>query len=120
MSQKDLRQRTKAFAIETIRLCEALPKNEVCRVIGRQLLRAATSVGANYRAACRAKSRNDFICKMNIVEEEADEAAYWIELLIENGLAASPMAGALLQEANELIAISVASINTARKSVTSK
>jgi four helix bundle protein len=83
MGQKDLGQRTKQFALRIIRLVEALPKGRTADVIGRQLLRCEASVGANYRAACRARSNADFISKMGIVEEEADESLYWMELLIE-------------------------------------
>src|SRR6266702_3433124 len=85
MQSKDLVARTKKFALATIKFCEALPKDETSRVLGRQLLRAGTSVGANYRAAQRAKSRPDFISKMATVLEEADECVYWVELLVEAG-----------------------------------
>ena len=84
-------------------------------VIGRQLLRSGTSVGANYRAACRAKSAADFISKMGTVEEEADESLYWMELLIEAEIAKSVKLEPLMNEADELLAITVSSINTARK-----
>ena len=116
MSNENLKKRTKKFALEVIKFFEALPKNETCRILGRQLLRAGTSVGANYRAACRAKSNADFISKMGTVEEEADESNYWIELLIEDGKVSEAKAAPLLKEANELLAITVSSINTARKS----
>jgi four helix bundle protein len=116
MSNENLKKRTKKFALEVVRFVEGLPKNETCRVLGRQLLRSGTSVGANYRAACRAKSTADFINKMGTVEEEADESAYWIELLIEDGKVSESKATPLLKEANELVAITVSSINTARKS----
>lgn len=116
MSNENLKQRTKKFALDVIKLFEALPKNETCRILGRQLLRSGTSVGANYRAACRAKSTADFISKMGTVEEEADESAYWIELLVEDGKVHGIKAAPLLKEANELVAITVSSINTARKS----
>jgi four helix bundle protein len=99
-----------------IRATEALPKNRSADVIGRQLLRSGTSVGANYRAACRSRSAADFISKMGVVEEEADESAYWMELLIDAGLIAAQRLAPLFQEAEELVAIAVASINTARKS----
>jgi four helix bundle protein len=78
MAQKDLKERTKQFALRIIRLVEALPKGRAADVIGRQLLRCGTSVGANYRAACRARSNAEFISKMGIVEEEADESLYWM------------------------------------------
>jgi len=85
-------------------------------VLGRQLLRAGTSVGANYRAVCRSKSPADFISKMGTVEEEADESGYWMELLVDAGKVKAAKMSALLQEAGELTAIAVSSINTARKS----
>jgi four helix bundle protein len=114
VKENDLKMRTKQFALEIIRLVEALPKDETSRILGRQLLRAGTSVGANYRAAKRAKSNADFIHKMGTVEEEADECGYWLELLVESNKIAPPKAMPLQNEANELVAITVASINTAR------
>ena len=116
MSNENLKKRTKMFALEVVKFVEGLPKNESCRVLGRQLLRSGTSVGANYRAACRAKSNADFISKMGTVEEEADESAYWIELLMDAGKVTEIKAAPLLKEANELVAIAVSSINTTRKS----
>lgn len=116
MHEPDLKKRTKRFALAVITFVEALAKDEVCRVLGRQLLRAGTSVGANYRAACRAKSNADFINKLGNVEEEADECGYWLELLLECGKAEPRSAEPLTREASELVAITIASINTARKS----
>ena len=116
MKESDLRKRTRKFALEIIRFVESLPKDETCRVLGRQLLRSGTSVGANYRAACRAKSPADFIAKMGTVEEESDESGFWLELLIDSGKVPTSTAAGLLSEAGELTAISVASINTARRS----
>jgi len=110
----DLLDRTKKFALATVKFCEQLPKDETSRVLGRQLLRSGTSVGANYRAAHRAKSKPDFISKLGTVLEEADESAYWIELLTEAGKIDSNKSAALHGEANELVAIAVSSINTAR------
>ena len=115
MNEKDLKQRTKQFALQVVRFCETLPKDETSRILGRQLLRSGTSVGANYRAVCRVKSNADFTSKFGTVLDEADESAYWMELLIEPGKAAHERADALLTEANKLVAISVSSINTARK-----
>lgn len=113
MDRDALIGRTKRFALEVIRLTGDLPKQRAADVIGRQLLRAGTSVGANYRAACRARSRAEFIAKLGIVEEEADECIYWIDLLTESGLVADgPLAG-LKGEANELLSIIVASKKTA-------
>lgn len=116
MHNENLKIRTKQFALRIIKLVESLPKDEVSRVLGRQLLRAGTSVGANYRAACRSKSKTDFISKMGTVEEEADEYGYWMELLVESEKVSPAKLFALMKEADELTAIAVTSINTARKS----
>ena len=116
MANEDLKRRTKRFALSIIKLVEALPPGRICDVLGKQLLRSGTSVGANYRAACRAKSKPDFISKLGNVEEEADESSYWMELLHESGKVRREQVGALIQEANELLAITIASINTARAS----
>ena len=111
-----MKGRTKQFALRVIRVVQSLPeRNRAAEVIGRQLLRASTSVGANYRAACRAKSRADFIHKLGTVEEEADESLYWMELLIESGLIGAEKLKSLMQEGDEILAIVVASINTARR-----
>jgi len=114
-SKNDLLNRTKQFALRVIRLVECLPKGRTADVIGRQLLRSGTSVGANYRSACRARSKADFIAKMGIVEEEADESRFWMELLVEAGIVRPEKLADLMNEADELIAIIVASIRTARK-----
>lgn len=111
----DLKARTKRFALEVIRLVESLPKTITTSTLGRQLLRAGTSVGANYRAACRARSAADFVAKMGIVEEEADESIYWMELLCEAGILSQNKINPLRDEAGELLAITVSSIKTARK-----
>ena len=116
MDKEVMKKRTKQFALRVIKVTEALPSKRTADVIGRQLLRSATSVGANYRAACRAKSNADFIAKMGTVEEEADESMYWMELLIEAGLVKEDRLSALMDEANQLVAIVVASIKTARRS----
>jgi four helix bundle protein len=110
---EDLKRRTKQFSLRVIRLCETLPSKPAARIIANQLLRAATSVGANYRAACRARSNADFISKMGIVLEETDESAYWLELLVESGLVTQQRLSELLREAEELIAIFAASKITA-------
>ncbi|MGR3311166.1 MAG: four helix bundle protein [Candidatus Brocadiales bacterium] len=112
---EDLKERTKNFALNIIRLTELLPRNRTADIISRQLLRSGTSVGANYRAACRARSRADFISKMGIVEEEADEALYWLELLLDAKLVNQNQIQNLMDEANAIIAIVVTSIKTARK-----
>jgi len=109
----DLKVRTKVFALRVIRAYRALPSSDEARVIGRQLLRSATSVGANYRAACRARSRAEFIAKLGIVLEEADEA-YWLELLLETGILDHKRLDPLLREANELTSIFVSSLRTAK------
>jgi four helix bundle protein len=115
MTEDELKQRTKAFALRIIRLVEALPRSPTAEVLGRQLLRSATSVAANYRSACRAKSKADFIHKMGTVEEEADESLFWLELIAESGLTRAARLGALRQEADELTAIFTASGRTAKQ-----
>lgn len=107
--------RTKQFALDVIRLVEPLPKTRSAEVISRQLLRSATSVAANYRAACRGRSKAEFVAKLGIVEEEADESQFWLELLQETGLISKDDGEKLRREANELTAIIVASIRTAKK-----
>ena len=116
MNNENLKLRTKRFALRVIKMVEGLPEDQVSRVLGNQLLRGGTSVGANYRAACRSRSPADYISKMGIVEEEADESGYWIELLVDAGKVKAVKVSALMKEAGELTAIAVASINTARKS----
>jgi len=111
----DLKDRTRAFALEVVSLVEDLPRGRSADAIGNQLLRSGTSVGANYRAACRARSRREFLAKLGIVEEEADESQFWLDLLIERGLADSDRVMKLRDEARQLVAIVVSSIRTARK-----
>jgi four helix bundle protein len=108
-------ERTFQFGIRCVRLVESLPKSMSGQTIGRQLLRAGTSVGANYRAAVRGRSRGDFVSRMGIVEEECDEALYWIDVLVELGLTSGKRVEQLRSEGNEIIAITVSSIKTARK-----
>ena len=114
MNADEMKKRTRAFALRVIRLVESLPNTKTADVIGKQLLRCSMSVGANYRASCRAKSQADFVAKMGIVEEEADEAIYWIEILVESGLIGKDRVANLLDEANQIVAIVVTSIKTAR------
>ena len=114
MNAEEFKKRTKIFALRVIRLCEALPRFRTSDVIGRQLLRCGTSVGANYRSVCRAKSKADFIAKMDIVEEECDEAIYWMELMIEAALADEKRIVDLKAEANEILSMVVASIKTSK------
>jgi four helix bundle protein len=115
MKHDNLKERTKQFALRIIRLVESLPKGRTSDVIGRQLLRSGTSVAANYRAACRARSTADFISKMGIVEEEADETIFWMEILVDTKIMEKKLLSDLMNEADELLAIFVASIKTARK-----
>ena len=115
MTPDKLKKRTKNFALTIIKIVETLPKVLSDQIIGKQLLRSGTSVGANYRSACRARSSADFISKMTIVEEEADESIYWMELLVEGGLLDEQRLTSNITEAKELLAITVSSINTARK-----
>jgi four helix bundle protein len=112
-----LKPRTKQFALRVIRLTESLPKTAPAQVIGKQLLRSALSVGANYRSACRARSRADFVSKMGLVEEEADESAYWMEMLVEADIMKKDGLGLLMDEASAIAAMVVASIRTARKTL---
>ena len=115
VAQVRLRVLTKAFALAIVRLVEELPRNRGGFVIGDQLLRAGTSVGANYRAACRARSRKEFIAKMGIVEEEADESEYWLELAVDSGLLAGSRVLPLKDAARRILGMTVASIRTARR-----
>jgi len=101
----ELRGRTKEFALRIIRMFVALPKTDVARVLGRQVLRSGTSVGANYREAYRARSRAEFISKLGDCLKELEESAYWLELLVDSGTVSSPKMAALLQENSELLAI---------------
>ena len=114
MTQDELKKRTRQFALRVIELVVTFPDSFLGRHVGGQLTRSATSVAANYRASCRAKSNADFISKMGIVEEEADESAFWIEFSVDTKMAAADRVANLLDEANQLVAIVVASINTAR------
>ncbi|MGD0694003.1 MAG: four helix bundle protein [Terriglobia bacterium] len=110
-----MRQRTKRFALRIIRLFRALPKAEEARILGRQFLRSGTGVAANYRSACRARSGADFVSKIGIALEEADETAFWLELLIEAEIISEQRLKALLAEADELVRIFSATRTTAKK-----
>ena len=114
MTREEMKARTKAYANRIVKLCEALPNKWVARTLGMQLLRSGTSVGANYRAVCRAKSTADFLNKLRIVEEECDESLFWMELLVDNNLVKASRLSALMKEADELLAIVVSSAKTAR------
>jgi four helix bundle protein len=111
---EQLRQRTKALAVRIVRLYRSLPESRDAQIMGTQLLRCGTSVGANYRAVCRARSKADFVSKIGIVLEEADETVFWLELLIETGIMPEPRVKELLQEARELTAIFTATQRTSR------
>ena len=114
---EQLRDRAKAFALRIIRLYRSLPYTTDTQVLGKQLLRCGTSVAANYRAVCRARSKAEFVAKMGIVVEEADEAILWLELMTESGIIPLERTEALLKEANELTAIFAASQRTAKRAV---
>ncbi len=114
MGGGDLKARTKAYGLQVIALVEELPRRRTADVLGTQLLRCATSVGANYRAARRAKSSADFIAKMKIVEEEADESLFWLEMLGESSIVPQERLTHIMAEGNALVAITVAAIKTAR------
>ena len=114
MNREDLKIRFKKFALRVIKLTRALPNTNESRIIGGQLLRCGTSSAANYRAACRGKSRPDFISKLGIVEEELDESMFWMEIIIESGLMTEHLIQDLYQEANELLSIIIKSKITAR------
>jgi four helix bundle protein len=115
MNPEDFKKRTKVYGLRVIRLFESLPSKGAAAVLGRQLLRAGTSVGANYRAACRANSRADFISELSNVEEECDETLYRLERLVESGYIRQSWVQRLAGEGSEILALVVASINTARK-----
>ncbi len=117
MNEKDLLQRTKNFALRVIKLVNALPNNTAGRKIGDQLIRSGTSVAANYRSACRGRSKAEFIAKLGIVEEEVDESCLWMELIIESGLMEKKLVSRLLKEGKEITAIMASSKMTARNKI---
>ena len=114
LGPEELRQRTKRFALRIIKLFRALPKTEDARILGRQILRSGTGVAANYRSACKARSRADFISKIGITVEEADETAFWLELLADAGIVSRARLKDLWSEADELVRIFAASRTTAK------
>jgi four helix bundle protein len=116
MTESDLIERTKQFALRVIKLVGELPRTIEGRAIASQLMRSGTSVAANYRAACRARSKPEFIAKLGTVEEEADESAFWLELIIDAGLMSDSKIRPLLNEASEIVAIMASSKKTAAKS----
>jgi len=115
VDREELKARTKAFAVRVVKMTEALPRTRAADIIARQVIRSATSVGANYRAACRGRSHREFTAKIGVVVEEADESLYWLEMLVETDLMSEAKLKNLLQEANELTAIFTATSHTARK-----
>jgi len=116
MTREEMKARTKAYAVRIVKLVQALPRNRECDVLGGQLLRAGNSVGANYRAVCRARSTADFINKLRIVEEECDESLFWMEVLIEARLVKASRLRNLMTEGEEILRIVVSSAKTARTS----
>ena len=117
MTPKELKERTKRFAVGIIRLCRDLPTTVDGKTVGHQMIRSGTSVGANYRASCRARSRAEWIAKLGVVEEEADETLFWLEVAVESGLVSGSRAQALLKEADELTAIFVSSLKSAKSQI---
>lgn len=115
MNKEDFKKRTRAFGLRAIHVVESLPKTQTGQILGCQLLRAGTSVGADYRAAVRGKSRADFISKMGTVEEECDEAIYWMEMLVDARCIKAALVADLMEEGDQILAIVVASIKTARQ-----
>jgi four helix bundle protein len=120
LNREELQKRTKQFGLRVMKLCDALPRSRSANVIANQLLRSATSVGANYRSACRARSSADWINKLGVVIEEADESAYWLELIIDGELLPVAKVAALLREADELTAIFTASQMTSKRNTAKK
>lgn len=120
MTEKEFKDRTKQLALRIIRVVQALPKDDVARTMGKQLLRSGTSVGANYRAACRSKSVADMIHKLSIVEEEADESLYWMELLIEAAIVPEKRLSELRKDMDEVLSMTVSSIKTLRSKINRK
>jgi four helix bundle protein len=118
MTRQEMKDRTRRYGIRVLRVADALPRGRTHDLIARQLARCGTSVGANYRSACRAKSTRDFIAKLGIVEEEADESLYWLELIVEAGLMKPRLVEDLMHEGNEIVAIIVATIRSSRRKPT--
>jgi four helix bundle protein len=119
MDKNELRRRTKSYALRIVKLVEALPKTTTGRAIGNQLIRSGTSIGANYRAALRARSKAEFISKLGIVIEEADESEFWMELIIESKLLKEELVKDLLHETNELISIFIATSKSTKSDLKS-
>ena len=117
MTADELKKRTKQFGLRCIKVVESLPNTKTADVLGRQLLRSATSVGANYRSACRGRSKPDFISKVGIAIEEADESLYWLEIITESGLLPDKQLSELMKEGDEIVAILTASSQTAKRNL---
>jgi four helix bundle protein len=115
MTHEEMKARTKQFALRILKAAQTLPANPAAQIIGRQLLRSGTSVGANYRSACRAKSTADFINKLSLVEEETDESIYWMELLIDGQFIKENLLKNLMDEGNQILSIVIASIKTSKE-----
>lgn len=120
MDTEELKKRTKQFGLRCIKVVESLPNHRTGDVLGRQLLRSATSVGANYRSACRAQSKPAFISKLAIAIEEADESQYWLEMIIEAGLLSQKKLAGLMRESDEIVAILTASSKTAKANLSKR
>ncbi|MBI2843013.1 MAG: four helix bundle protein [Armatimonadetes bacterium] len=114
MNEEQLKTKTRHIALETIKLVESMPRGKSADAIGRQLVRSATSVGANYRAACRSRSRTEFLARLGVVEEEVDESIYWLELIVDAGLVPHARVKAVITECEEILRIIVSSIKTVR------
>lgn len=114
MDQEEFKRRTKQFALDVLKVTSELPKDQTANIIAKQLIRSAMSVGANYRAVCRSKSMNDMINKLKIVEEEADECLYWMEILVESGLQKEFILKTVMKEGDEILSMIVASLRTLR------
>jgi len=111
---QELQTRTRGFALRVVKLFRSLPKTDDARILGKQLLRSGTQIGANYRAACRARSRAEFVAKLGIVLEEADETVYWLEIMRDTGIFPEIKLREIVKEAKELVAIFVASVRKAK------
>jgi four helix bundle protein len=117
MTPEELKQRTKAFGLRCIKVIEALPKSRTADMLARQLVRSGTSVGANYRSACRGRSGKDFVSKVDIAIEEADESLYWLEVMVDAGLMSQKRLASLIKEGNEIVAILTATSRTTKRNL---
>jgi four helix bundle protein len=115
MTSEELKAQTKEFSIEIIKVCKLFDKSDVAKILARQLIRSATSVAANYRVACRARSKAEFIAKLHIAVEEADETMFWLEIIIEADVYHADRIDQLLKESKEILYILSSSLKTARE-----